>query len=113
MYKIEISESAEADIKEILSYIKDSLHNPMAASNLADLFVQEISSLAKHPYSGTPVQDRFLANYGFRFLLVKNFKVFYITVNQKGYKQVRIIRVLYARRDYEKILEGEDFSKPD
>ena len=45
MYKIEISEAAKADIKEILSYIKDSLHNPKAASNLADLLAREISSL--------------------------------------------------------------------
>ena len=69
MYSIEISESAKADIKEILSYIKDSLHNPKAASNLADLLTQEISSLAQFPFSGTPVQDRFLVNYGLGFYL--------------------------------------------
>ena len=106
MYKIEISEAAKADIKEILSYIKDSLHNPKAASNLADLLAREISSLSQHPHSGTPVQDRFLANYGFRFLLVKNFKVFYITIDQVDNNQVHIIRVLYARRDYETILNN-------
>ena len=105
MYRVEVSESAKADMKEILSYIKDSLHNPKAASNLADLLVQEISSLSQYPHSGTPVQDRFLANYGFRFLLVKNFKVFYITIEQKDNKQVRIIRVLYARRSYENLLD--------
>ncbi|MBP3771291.1 MAG: type II toxin-antitoxin system RelE/ParE family toxin [Treponema sp.] len=107
MNAIEISESAKADIKEILFYIKDSLQNPSAASNLADLFTREISSLEKHPFSGTPVQDRFLSNYGFRFLLVKNFKVFYVVGEQGENKQIRIVRVLYARRDCETILERE------
>ena len=111
MYSIEISESAKADIKEILSYIKDFLHNPKAASNLADLLTQEISSLAQFPFSGTPVQDRFLVNYGFRFLLVNNFKVFYIALDRPDSKQVRIIRVLYARRDYEKILNDTSIDK--
>lgn len=107
MNTIEISESAKDDIKEILSYIKDSLQNPSAASNLADLFTREISTLEKHPYSGTPLQDRLLENCGFRFLLVKNFKVFYVVREQGDNKQIRIVRVLYARRDYETILAEE------
>ena len=107
MNAIEISESAKTDIEEILTYIKDSLQNPKAASNLADLLTQEISSLIKHPFSSSPVQDGFLSDYGFRFLLVKNFKVFYIVSEHKEDKQIRIIRVLYARRDYAAILNEE------
>ena len=107
MNTIEISESAKSDIEEILTYIKVSLQNPKAATNLADLLTREISSLANHPFSGIPLQDKFLADYGFRFLLVKNFKVFYVVSEQKENKQIRIVRVLYARRDYAAILSGE------
>lgn len=107
MYKLDISETAKADIKEILSYIKNSLQNPKAATNLADLFTSEISSLARHPFSGTPVQDKFLSQYGFRYLLVKNFKFFYVVSESDEGKTVKIVRVLYARRDYESILSEE------
>ncbi|MBQ9206333.1 MAG: type II toxin-antitoxin system RelE/ParE family toxin [Treponema sp.] len=107
MYSIEISASAKSDIEEILSYIKDTLGNPKAASNLADLMTKEISALSRHPFSGTPVQDRFLANYGFRFVLIKNFKAFYIVSENGEEKTVQIVRVLYARRDYETILSEE------
>ena len=104
-YKLDIADSAKADIKETLAYIKTTLSNPKAASELADLITSEIESLKKFPLSGTPVTDQFLAKYGFRFLLIKNFKAYYIA--DKSKKLVTIIRFLYAGRDYESIL-GEE-----
>ena len=65
----------------------------------------EITSLKQFPFSGTPVPDDFLADLGFRFLLIKNFKAYYIA--DKDTKKVTIVRFLYAGRDYEKLLITE------
>lgn len=106
MFKIIIADNAKQDIKNTLAYIKDILFNPKAATELADMLESEISSLAQFPLSGTPVQDQFLADLGFRFLLIKNYKVYYIADEAK--KKVNIIRFLHASRDYEAILKTDD-----
>ena len=43
-YKLFITDSAKADIKGALSYIKDSLLNPKAANELAEFITDEINS---------------------------------------------------------------------
>ena len=83
-YKLFITDSTKADIKGALSYIKDYLLNPKAANELAEFITDEINSLKKFPFSGTPVQDKILSDYGFRFLLIKNYKVYYIADKKKS-----------------------------
>ncbi len=104
-FELLISDKAKNDIRSSLEYIKNSLNNPRAATNLADLITQEINSLKQFPFSGTPVHEQFLSDFGFRFLLIKNFKAYYIT--DKESQKVTIVRFLYAGRDYENILKDE------
>lgn len=104
-FNLKISENAKIDIKEILAYIKNTLGNPQAATSLADLITSEINTLKQFPFSGTPVPDTFLADLGFRFLLIKNFKAYYIA--DKDSKEVTIVRFLYSGRNYENILKEE------
>ena len=104
-FGIIIADYAKQDIRENLAYIKNTLCNSEAATELADLIEQEIRSLIQFPFSGTPVPDQFLAHYGFRFLLIKNYKVYYIADKDK--EIINIIRVLYAGRDYETLLKEE------
>ena len=82
-YKLFITDSTKIDIKGALSYIKDSLLNPKAANELAEFITDEINSLKKFPFNGTPVQDKILSDYGFRFLLIKKYKVYYIADKNK------------------------------
>ena len=105
MFDIIIANTAKQDIKNTLAYIKDTLCNHKAAMELADMIQEEISTLGIFPFSGTPILDSFLADYGFRFLLVKNYKVYYIA--DKENQKVSIIRFLHATRDYESILKKE------
>ena len=106
MTKIIISDSAKTDIKETLSYIKNTLHNPQAASNLAQQITDEFHLLIDHPKSGPLVKDKFLANYGFRFLLIKNYKAYYFLSETNEGIIINITRFLYAARNYETILKN-------
>ena len=105
MFEIIIADKAKQDIKNTLVYIKENLLNPKAATELADMLESEISSLSQFPLSGTPVPDQFLSDLGFRFLLIKKYKVYYIANEDK--QKVNIIRFLHASRDYENILKNE------
>jgi len=101
MTEVEITETAKKDIEECLLYIRNDLSNEKAASKLADEIVSQIELLGQHPYSGPVVQDDILAEKGIRFILIKNYKLYYIVIRTQEIIKIFIIRFLYARMDYE------------
>lgn len=107
MAEVLITESAKSDIKDSLSYIKNNLCNSKAASDLADAIAEEISLLKDNPKSGPYVKDSFLANIGFRFLLIKNYKFYYLIKESEVTQIIYIVRFLHSRMDYESILQDE------
>lgn len=107
MAEVVITDSAKTDIKNSISYIKDILCNQKAASNLSDEIIEEILLLKDNPRSGPYVKDSFLANLGFRFLLIKNYKVYYLINGDEGKEIIQIVRFLHSKMDYETILKNE------
>ena len=65
-----------------------------------DLLVDEIASLAKMPERCPRPKDLALAAKGYRYLIVKNYLVFYVIAGDT----VQIRRILYARRNYQALL---------
>jgi plasmid stabilization system protein ParE len=90
---------AEADLDGIYAYIADVLHNPPAADKFYDGILHGCESLSVFP-NGCPVDPM---NGNYRFLLVGNYKAFYIV--DEPDKTVYIFRVLYGASDYVKLLK--------
>ena len=105
MYSIDITEPAENDIADAVSYISEQLLNPAAAGRLVDDTESAIYSLREMPQRHALVNDDVLARSGIRFIPVKNYLVFYVIREEK--KSVVIQRVLYGRRDWASILRNE------
>lgn len=98
VYKIRIYPSAQRDLQEIVDYL-----NTLSADTALryyDLIVSEISSLSSMPLRFPHPRDLSLAAKGYRYLTVKNYLVFYIVSGDT----VQIHRILYARRDYSRLL---------
>ena len=98
VYKIRIYPSAQRDLQEIVDYL-----NTLSADTALryyDLIVSEISSLSSMPLHFPHPRDLSLAAKGYRYLTVKNYLVFYIVSGDT----VQIHRILYARRDYSRLL---------
>ena len=98
-YKIQISDTAEKDLSEILDYISIRLQEPVVALNLLHRLQKEI--LALHRMHRLVTDDYFAAR-GFRMLRVENYLVFY-TVDQE-HSMVNIVRVLYGKREWNTLL---------
>ncbi|MDR2728667.1 MAG: type II toxin-antitoxin system RelE/ParE family toxin [Chitinispirillales bacterium] len=95
---------AKQDISEIVRYIGKELCNPATAENLAEKIITAIQSLTIFPYR-CPVYQPPLKKkmrYEYRKLLVENYTVFYRIDEEK--KIVRIMRVIYGRRDHSRLL---------
>ena len=97
-YKIRIFPTAKRDLEDVISYLNTL--SPDAALRYYDLLVDEIASLAKMPERCPRPKDLALAAKGYRYLLVKNYLVFYVVAGDT----VQIRRILYARRNYQALL---------
>jgi plasmid stabilization system protein ParE len=105
MYLLDITDIAENDILATADYIANVLKAPLAANNLLDELEKVEHILAETPYIYPKVPDDYLAKTGLRFVMVKNFILFY-TVNDEEQK-VYGIRFLYGRRNWKNILREE------
>ena len=97
-YKIRIFSTAKQDMEDVIAYLNTL--SPDAALRYYDLLVEEIASLAKMPERRPRPKDLALAAKGYRYLIVKNYLVFYVVAGDT----VQIRRILYARRDYQSLL---------
>jgi toxin ParE1/3/4 len=101
-YDIDVTKPAEKDIFEIGRYIANELLDPDKAVKVIDKIANEIFKLEVMPFRNAIVDDDKLASQGIRKFIIDNYIVFYV-VSERN-KKVTIIRILYNRRDWIKIL---------
>lgn len=102
-YDYDFTETAEADIDEIFSYIEDDLSNPDAAAALADSLEDKLDEICRNPKAGRPVENPFLKRDDVRRFLVENYIAYYIIDDEKA--RIVILRVVYGKRDQNRILK--------
>lgn len=101
-YRVDISEPAENDLRNIVRYISAQLSAPTTALKMMDVIEEAIGGLAVMPQKCPFVVDERLAMLGYHKMLVKNYIVFF-TIDEK-LKVVDIERILYVRRNWRYIL---------
>ena len=107
MYRIEIVKPAQADMREIAKYIAEDLQNPEAAIKRIDLIDEKIKSLKEMPARFPLVQNNYLSAKGYRMVVAKTHLVFFVISKEETPKKVYIMRVLYARMNWARILKLE------
>lgn len=103
MADISFSPEAVSDLQQTKAYITDELCNEQAAVNTIAKITGRIRGLASFPEMGAPLSSIVDFETDYRFLVCGNYTVFYRFENQTVY----IVRVLYGRRDFMRILFGE------
>jgi len=101
-YSIDLTASAEDDLRNIARYISSQFSAPTSVMNLVAAIKKEILNLADMPRKYPLISDERLRSRGYRKFVVKKYLVFYV-IEEKN-KIVRIDRILYAGRDWMKIL---------
>lgn len=108
MAEIVFSPDALDDLKRTKAYIAEELCSERAAINTISKITKQIHLLESFPESGAPLSSVINIANDYRFLVCGNYIAFY----RYDQNKVFIIRVLYGRRDYMKLLFG-DFSNKD
>jgi plasmid stabilization system protein ParE len=101
-YRVRIVKPARTDMREIHRYIAMDLQNPAAATKRINLIDTNIQSLKTMPTRFPLVQDAYLASKGYRMIVCESHLVFFII--EEATKKVFVMRVIYARRDWARML---------
>ncbi len=102
LYKIIVTPDAAANLAELRYYIANVLMAPSAALRHIRLIRKEIEMLEQLPARIAPVDEEPWHSRGIRFLIVKNFYVYY-RIDETA-KTVYILNVVYNKRDQLKVL---------
>lgn len=94
---------ARNDLQEIKAYITNELQNTTAALNLMKRITKKLRSLIDFPSMGVSLSSIADIETDYRFLVCGNYTVFYRYENETIY----VVRILYGRRDFMKILFGD------
>jgi len=103
MYNIVFSSEAIKDLEETKDYITEELCNQRSAQKPAPKILKDIRRLSEFPKSGPVLSSIVDFDMNYRFLVCGNYIAFYRFEDN----EIRIVRILYGRRNFMKILFGE------
>lgn len=101
-YRVDVSEPAENDLRDIIRYIASQLSAPISALHMMELLEEAMAGLSDMPQRCPLVADERLSQLGYRKLTVKNYVAFF-SIDEKN-KVVDVERILYGRRDWLRII---------
>ena len=104
-YIVEISETAEQDLKDIISYLKYSLTGDFIADKYKILFKQELKDLENIAGSMPVLSEDLTGHKNIRKVNVRNYIIFYI-VDEENFRAL-VLRIGHAFMDWEKYLKEE------
>ena len=103
MAELRVSPEAANDLWRLRHYIAVQLDSPVAAQKLVSHILESVRRLADFPKSGSPLSSVLDIETDYRFLVCGDYLIFYRLEQQT----VSIVRILYGKRDYLKLLFGE------
>lgn len=104
-YTVKITQQAQEQIREIVSYIRFTLQAPETAMKMLDTLQEEIASLDQFPNRVPLTEEEPWRSQGIHKFPVKNYLI-YFWVDEET-KKVQIIGAVYGRKD-----QRHQLSKP-
>ena len=104
-YIVEISETAEKDLEDIISYLRHNLAGDIVADKYKILFKQELKYLENIAGSMSILDEELTGHKNIRKINIRNYIIFYI-VDEDDSKAL-VLRIGHAFMDWEKFLKDE------
>ena len=104
-YIVKISETAEQDLENIISYLRYNLSGDIIADKYKLLFKQELKDLENIAGSMPILGENLTGHKNIRKINVRNYIVFYIVDEENS--EALILRIGHAFMDWEKYLKDE------
>ena len=99
--RVSFTETAAAELEDILAFLANDYRDPEYAAQLLDGFEQKAAAIAEHPGMCQVVDEPLAASYGYRKFMVKNYCFLYAIASDGN---VEIKHVFHEARDYAGLL---------
>ncbi len=104
-YIVEVSETAEQDLENIISYLKYDLAGDIIADKYKMLFKQKLKDLENVAGSMTILDESLTGHKNIRKINVRNYIIFYVIDEEKS--KAIVVRIGHTFMDWEKYLKDE------
>lgn len=101
-YQVRITDTAKKDLREIAFYIAErSMDNEIAKRFVVELR-EQCNRLMKFPQGGSLPKDRILRSFDFRYIVHKDYLIFYSI--DEAQKIVSVLSIFNSKKDYLRVL---------
>lgn len=101
-FRVLYTDTAKQDLREIAIYIAEQSKEKETAKRFVNELREKTKVLETFPESGAVPNDRVLKIQGYRFLVHKDYLIFYHYNEQK--KTSYILSIFHAKRDYVRVM---------
>ena len=101
-FQVKFTDTAKEDLRSIATYIADQSKDKTIAINFVNELKEKVKILENFPEIGAIPDDRIMKNSDYRFLVYKNYLIFYqyIPKDETSY----ILAFFNAKRDYSRVM---------
>lgn len=99
-YKLEFSTEFKDDLLHVITYISDTLKNPLAADRFNTDVQEAIRMRSQMPLSFEPVHSKYDRGINYYRIYVRNYIVYYVVQGDT----MKIMHLIYGARDFNKLL---------
>ena len=102
-FKVKFTDTAKEDLHNIATYIFEQSKDKQIAINFVNELRENTKKLEPFPECGAIPDDRIMKNSNYRFLVYKEYLIFYhyISENYTSY----ILSIFNAKRDYSRVIK--------
>ena len=101
-YQVRITETAKQDLREIAFYIAErSMDNEIAKRFVIELR-EQCNRLVEFPQGGAIPKDRILRSFDFRYIVHKDYLIFYSI--DEVQKIVNVLAIFNSKKDYLRVM---------
>ena len=101
-FKIKFTDTAKDDLRNIATYIAEQAKDKKIAINFVNELREKTKILETFPESGAIPDDRIMKNFDYRFLVHKEYLIFYHYIPKDNTSY--ILAVFNAKRDYSRVM---------
>ena len=102
-YSVILTDTAKQDLREIAFWIADQSKDIEIAKKFVNELREECKKLDNFPNTGAFPNDRILRSFGYRFVVYKDYLIFYLTDEQK--KVVNVMAIFNSKKDYMRVMK--------
>ena len=101
-FKVKFTDTAKEDLRDIATYIAEQSKDKRIAINFVNELREKTKILESFPESGAIPDDRIMKNSDYRFLVHKEYLIFYhyIPNDHTSY----VLSIFNAKRDYSRVM---------